>query len=334
MGPTADSDSTYVINFVVVAQLLTLYGDLLDDQQPIPQYALKLLSGLVEINPLFIGSLPGPLVPLLLKQFHPNHPNNNVHNVLMIRAMTRSALIEKTLLYSSGIIGKVNAVMAHAVKHNLRSFYLPLMDIMYELLLFAASHQPTKKKSRRKQEETEVRAEDGDDDDDDDGVGATESLVVNMDTLVSILATTGLDDSEWKSRERAAKCIYAMCRVFPQFHDVFFSPQNLRLVDQALVDTLAAASTTFSYRDQVAGVEATVLKTLLVVCRAHSKHAAYLSQPHNHSLLAHIKTLSSSPALVVNASTSSMAAMRASTAPTRADSLAKEILGLVSRSKS
>jgi hypothetical protein len=124
-----------------------------------------------------------------------------------------------------------------------------------------------------------------------------------------------------------------MCRVFPQFHDIFFTPQNLRLVDQALADTLAAPSTASSFRDQVAGVEVTVLKTLLVVCRAHTKNAACLSQPHNHGLLAHIKTLASSPSPAVAASTSSMATMRASTAPSQADSLAKEIIGLLSRSK-
>ncbi len=163
---------------------------------------------------------------------------------------------------------------------------------------------------------------------------AAEIRPAGTGTCASIASsTTGLDDGEWKSRERAAKCIYAMCRVFPQFHDVYFTPQNLRLVDQALADTLAVSSAAFSFRDQVAGVEATVLKTLLVVCRAHTKHAAYLSQPHNHSLLAHIKTLASSSSPAVAASTSSMAAMRSSTAPTQADTLAKEIIGLVSRSK-
>jgi hypothetical protein len=174
-------------------------------------------------------------------------------------------------------VSKVNLLMSQAIQHSLQDFYNPLLDIMYELLLCAAAFHPS----------AQGRGED----EDEDLRRLTEPLVSNVDLLIGILATTETeahdDVAAWKGRERAAKCVYAVCRVYPQFHNLVVTPHNLHRLSQCLafLGGDARGETDDVVGNLIYGTHLAALKTMLVLVKASTKVAALLGQPAHKDLL-------------------------------------------------
>ena len=139
--------TTKMLNDLVVKLLIPALGDYLQDQDPIPLYALKLLSAIVErcIAFLRIVKLQG-LFPVLLENFQGSNPKLNLHLVSIVKKIIESQ--ENTLeeLVQMGVIFKVNSVMK--VIFDQDWCVEKMLDILYELLFLAADSLRGKKSNQ------------------------------------------------------------------------------------------------------------------------------------------------------------------------------------------
>ena len=139
--------TTKMLNDVLVKLLIPSLGNYLQDQDPIPLYALKLLSGIVErcIAFLRIVKLQG-LFPVLLENFQGSNPKLNLHLVSIVKKIIESQ--ENTLeeLVQMGVIVKVNSVMRIIFEQDW--CVEKILDILYELLFLAADGLRGKKSNQ------------------------------------------------------------------------------------------------------------------------------------------------------------------------------------------
>jgi serine/threonine-protein kinase ULK4 len=136
-APHTPSSQVYQI---IVHDLFPRYDSILVDKDPIPLYALKLLSSLVDAYPPFLQLLEKTaLIGRLFSFFELDHPNNNVHNVKLIRYVVECKTIDKRIVYEQDIVVKLNEIFAYAVENHVDSFYEPVLDVLYALLYFQCS---------------------------------------------------------------------------------------------------------------------------------------------------------------------------------------------------
>jgi hypothetical protein len=70
------------------------------DEDPIPPFGLKLLNIILQRNAAFIPIVHKlGLIPYFFKFFQLDHPNNNIHNVKLIKKIVLSAEVDKNFIY-------------------------------------------------------------------------------------------------------------------------------------------------------------------------------------------------------------------------------------------
>ncbi|KAJ4461896.1 putative serine/threonine-protein kinase RUNKEL [Paratrimastix pyriformis] len=143
---------------VLVEKLLSCYRQILQDDDPIPLYALKLLSSVVQRNAGFITTIERlGIANQLLLFYTPDHASNNVHNARLIRYLVASPDTDKKVLFAQGICTKLAAVLQAAVAAqsvercsnkatvaaSVEQFFEPLVETAYSLLytLISCHHQ-------------------------------------------------------------------------------------------------------------------------------------------------------------------------------------------------
>eukprot|EP00743_Colponemidia_sp_Colp-15_P010085 GILK01011076.1.p1 GENE.GILK01011076.1~~GILK01011076.1.p1 ORF type:complete len:1302 (+),score=266.67 GILK01011076.1:471-3908(+) len=138
--PTATPrNTTKTINDLITKQLLPFYSNLLNDKDPLPLYALKLLSAIVERNPGFTSYISSlRLIPLILEFFEGGHSHNNIHTVRLVKRLVEVKDIGMLELQSFGIVPKVIGVFLHATQQSVDWCVDPTLDILYDLLFHAA----------------------------------------------------------------------------------------------------------------------------------------------------------------------------------------------------
>ena len=139
--------TTKMLNDLLVKNLIPSIKEFLADQDPIPLYAFKLLSAIVErcIAFLRIVKLQN-LFPVLLENFQGNNPKLNLHLISIVKKIIESQ--ENTLeeLVQMGMINKVNSVMKIIFEQDW--CVEKMLDILYELLFLAADSLRSKKSNQ------------------------------------------------------------------------------------------------------------------------------------------------------------------------------------------
>ena len=113
---------------------------LLDDEDPIPLYALKLLGGALEAD---AGSLCAfvvelGLAPRFFEFLSLEHTNNNVHNVRLCLALAASRAVSTESLLRFECAKKVAAVLSYAHENAVEPFLEPALGIARAALARAA----------------------------------------------------------------------------------------------------------------------------------------------------------------------------------------------------
>lgn len=84
------------------------FKQILCDEDPIPPFGLKLLNIILERNGSFLTSVHKlNLLPMFLKFFQLDHPNNNIHNIKLIKRIVESIEVDKKQIYELGMKGYV-----------------------------------------------------------------------------------------------------------------------------------------------------------------------------------------------------------------------------------
>ncbi len=121
-------------------ELLPKMPALLDDEDPIPLYALKLLGGALEAD---AGSLCAfvvelGLAPRFFEFLSLEHTNNNVHNVRLCLALAASRAVSTESLLRFECAKKVAAVLSYAHENAVEPFLEPALGIARAALARAA----------------------------------------------------------------------------------------------------------------------------------------------------------------------------------------------------
>ena len=121
-------------------------AELLVDEDPIPLYALKLLSAVMERSPaLAMEAEPLGLLPLTVQFLRLDHPNNNIHNLRLIEALVQCGTMTMSTggstddscvstLYSLGLAESLVAVLDYAYENQVDSFFESVLGIVLCLL--------------------------------------------------------------------------------------------------------------------------------------------------------------------------------------------------------
>ena len=127
------------INEMILKRLFPHYGSILSDEDPLPQYGLKLLCAIIERNSAFVTILKKlKLVDIMMEYFSEDHPRFNGHLIKIICGIVESKELKLEDLQEYDLVKKLNKVLSGVIDSDSQSFLDPLLDIVYELLHYIA----------------------------------------------------------------------------------------------------------------------------------------------------------------------------------------------------
>lgn len=129
--------TTKLINELLIQQVLPLLPRLLRDQDPIPLYAQKLVSAVLDHCLAFVSILKRHgVLSLLLDDFEPTQTKLNAHIVSIVKRVVESKEVSLTELASMHLVSRLNAVIQYLSEQD---WCLELtLDILLELLFLTA----------------------------------------------------------------------------------------------------------------------------------------------------------------------------------------------------
>ena len=138
--PPEAGHATSTLDTLIHRQFLPQVPQLLVDEDPIPLYALKLLSTVMERAPaVAIEAEQLGLLPLTVDFLQLDHPNNNIHNLRLIEALVQSGASSAEsrcipTLYSLGLADRLVSVLEYAHANQVDSFFESVLGIVLCLL--------------------------------------------------------------------------------------------------------------------------------------------------------------------------------------------------------
>ncbi len=185
------------LHALITKQLLPNYAKLLKEEDPIPPFALKLLNIILEKN-LSLISLVSQLnlTHFFFDFFELQHPNNNIHNIRLIKKVIESNEVEKKVAYEARLISKLSEVFIYSYEKGVDSFLELVLDIVLHLLSTS-----TEKKQ------------------------GTEFMLSANQPLVEFykIYTLLLSHPDSQIHEKAAAILSLLPRVYPSFSEIFLS---------------------------------------------------------------------------------------------------------------
>jgi serine/threonine-protein kinase ULK4 len=123
------------LDALIMEDLLPMCPSLIESEDPIPLYALKLLSGTLEIEPALCREVIAlGLAPQFFEFLSLDHTNNNVHNVRLCLTLARSTALSTRTLWDYKAPEKVAAVLSYTHQNNVGPFVEPALGIAATLL--------------------------------------------------------------------------------------------------------------------------------------------------------------------------------------------------------
>jgi serine/threonine-protein kinase ULK4 len=131
------------LDALLMHELLPMCPSLIDSEAPIPLYALKLLSGTLEIEPALCREVISlGLAPRFFEFLSLDCTNNNVHNVRLCLALSRCKALSTMTLWQYNAPEKVAAVLSYTHQNNVDPFIEPALGIAATLLRRAQAALP------------------------------------------------------------------------------------------------------------------------------------------------------------------------------------------------
>ena len=129
----ANKPVTRKINDLIGRALLPEYRELLGETDPIPLYALKLLSAILERNISFVAQVKKlALFNMIIENFEGGNPRLNLHLISVVKKIIESHELSIDELGQMGVIDRVSSVMRVIQEQDW--CVEKMLDILYELL--------------------------------------------------------------------------------------------------------------------------------------------------------------------------------------------------------
>lgn len=200
----------------MVKRLLPRFADVLADDDPIPVFAVRLLSFLSERNPVFVAALYRlNLVPVLVSFLAVSNTNNTIHSIRLVQRVFESPDVDRRYTLELGLCDRVVDVLAFCESRAVASFLEPLLDLCYSVLFHA--HEIVRARGLRDADASACLA-------------FTEDLLRAVPTLARLAAH---DDAA--TAESSARSLNILSRLFPSaVPTLLFTRESLAQVAAAL----------------------------------------------------------------------------------------------------
>ncbi|KAF0985137.1 hypothetical protein FDP41_000176 [Naegleria fowleri] len=258
-------ECTKQVNDFIVKNLLPKYKQILDDQDPIPLYGLKLLNNIAEHNPGFVSVINHfSLIPKLFEFFELEHRNNNVHNVRLILKVVNAEVLSYDQLYKLGIISKLSAVLKYAFENGVDTFFEPCLGIVDNLLYKAAKllHHSNKGEDSKQADSMYTN---------------NAALVENLQVFMKLCSHEDLGIAE-----SACHVVLLLAQQYSSTHEQLFSSAGLGLIRKILlshVDSLDDNEAENEEADNsVKRICNYMLNVLLIICQTNNKMISRLKR--------------------------------------------------------
>lgn len=127
--------ATAVIDQLLRSHVFPTIPQLLQDEDPMPLYALKLLGGLLEVNLSFVHDVEElALAPAFFNFLSLEHPNNNVHNVRLCRQIISAGSLPVSTLLDMQVPDKVASVLKYAYENTVEPFLEPVLELTHAII--------------------------------------------------------------------------------------------------------------------------------------------------------------------------------------------------------
>ncbi|KAK9845677.1 hypothetical protein WJX84_012207 [Apatococcus fuscideae] len=124
-----------VVDSAVRGNLLPLMPALLDEPEPMPLYAQKLLTHLLDASPAWASELKRlGLVSRFFDFLGLDEANNNVHNIRLCRQTVAAGAAPASVISELQAVDKVGAVLAYAAENSVDTFLEPVLELSLALL--------------------------------------------------------------------------------------------------------------------------------------------------------------------------------------------------------
>ena len=124
-----------VIDSLLRDTILPTIPRLLQDEDPMPLYALKLLGGLLEVNPGYVANVESMGLSSQFFDFLSlEHANNNVHNIKLCRQVIHAGRMSTQELLRLQVADRVAAVVNYAAQNNVEPFLEPVLELSHTLM--------------------------------------------------------------------------------------------------------------------------------------------------------------------------------------------------------
>ncbi|WIA17198.1 hypothetical protein OEZ85_014081 [Tetradesmus obliquus] len=131
---------TAVLDALLREHVVPLVPVLLEQEEPMPLYALKLLGGILEVNSGYVSVVESLQLSHCFFEFLTlEHPNNNVHNIRLCRQLMISGSLSHEQLLQLAAADKVCAVLLYAQQNNVEPFLEPVLQLADAMMARDAS---------------------------------------------------------------------------------------------------------------------------------------------------------------------------------------------------
>ena len=123
------------LNKLILKKLFPKYMDILEDQDPVPLFGLKLLSIIVERNSAFVKVLSDlNLISVICDYFEDGHQRLNRYTIKIIKNIVESDALSTEDINNLMIAEKANQIVVNMLKNNQDWCFELLLDIIYYLV--------------------------------------------------------------------------------------------------------------------------------------------------------------------------------------------------------
>ncbi|KAL0479591.1 hypothetical protein AKO1_007795 [Acrasis kona] len=252
----ANHECTYAINNFIMKKLLPHYRFILEDQDPVPLYGLKLLNNIAQHNAGFIAVISKmDLTSLIFNFFELEHRNNNVHNVRLILKIVAADVMDPEQMYRMEIVKKLNDVLEYAFDNNVDTFYESCLNIA-DHLLYRSSKMIHKSKGSSNANDREQ---------------AEKTYKHNEAFTNNIAVYVALSSHQDPSiAESSAHVLLMMIQQYPSTHEYLFSTNGLSYLKKGLLENMKEDETNIELTNQ--NVIKYLLKCVHVVLNNNNKY--------------------------------------------------------------
>jgi len=108
---------------------------LLDDEDPIPLYSLKMLIAVLDFDAQLTAAVSElGLVRNFISYLSLDHPNNNVHNLRLCKIMTNARDVALGDLLACGIVEKAASVLSYTCENMVEAFMEPSLELCFAII--------------------------------------------------------------------------------------------------------------------------------------------------------------------------------------------------------